>query len=124
MALLRPQGIGDVKLNALLLSRLVQLVLERAKGRIELPRVLAEVQDLGHLRRGIPACAAVGHGQASGNAIRRKEEVGRAALKTAVEIQGEGGVALNERLALGCLCACGQRQTGGEHQAHSNDLWK
>ena len=70
--------------------------------------VFAEAQDLAHLRLRVAACAGVSHGQAGGNAVRRKEEVAGRAAEMGVEIKCKRGVALDQRFGLGRLGTRGQ----------------
>ncbi len=100
MTFLRPQRVGDVQFDALLLAGFAELALEFAEGGMELPLSPVEMEDSAHLLLSLAACAGAGHRQGSGDAVRREEEVAWLGLKLAVKVQGKGRVAINEGLGL------------------------
>ena len=59
-----------------------------------------EMQDLGHLHFGVAAGAGIGHRQRGGNAIRGEEEITRGVPELGVEVTGESGVVVHQRLGL------------------------
>src|SRR5256885_11875780 len=108
MALLSPQAIRDNQFDALLVAGFAQLTLEFAERGMDLSLIRVQVEDMAHLLFGFTTRSGVGHRQASGDAVGRKEQVSRSGFKPAVEVQRKSRIALCQRLALRCS-SCGGR---------------
>ncbi len=86
----------------------VELALERGEGIGEQRRLALEMEDAGHLLRGLAAGAGVGHGEAGGNAVGRKKQISLGSGQAGVKLEREGIIAGGEA-GNGGQSGCGGR---------------
>ena len=115
MVFLRPKSVGERQFEAWLVPGFSQLALKLAKTGVDLSLRCAETKDLAHLLFGLAPCAAIGHGQSSGDAVGREEKVPRIGFEPPIQVQGKRRVAFDELL---CACRFGTPgvKKGGEHK--------
>lgn len=107
IALLTPQSVGDGEMESFAggafgpLAVVRKCAMDCVERGMDLALGKVEVEGSGHLLFGRPTRASPGHGERFRDAERGEEEVPRAGSELTVEVDGEGGVSVNDGLNLG-----------------------
>ena len=96
IALLAPEPVGHVELEARLGRLRAKLPENLGEGFRKLILGDRKVQDVGHLLGRLAPGASVGHGQSRGNAAGRDEQVSRLIPQLLVKVQSKPAVSFDE----------------------------